>query len=294
MKNIKILLLLCIIIMIFFQFGCNQKNDDLNNNQEENEIQYYSDGLTYSLSDDKNSYIVTGFTSDANYICIPDTYQGLPVTDLGTGAFQNSIMKEIIIGKNVKDMGWYVFDNCQNLSKFIVQEENEYYSTEDDILFNYDKSSLVCYPQNKSGSKYIIPEYVSDLCYFAFESSNYLQEVTISKNIKVIEGSCFAGCEKLETVLLPDGLLEITRNAFNGCNNLKNISIPNTVTTISSYAFYNCSSLETISIPISVYSIGEKAFYECPSLTIKCEQTKKPSSWSKEWVSRRTTVLWNQ
>lgn len=68
------------------------------------------------------------------------------------------------------------------------------------------------------------------------------------------------GIQALETIVLPDGLLQLENHAFEGQHALKNVNIPNTVWKIGWDSFCACSSLEKIDIPDSVEVIGEAAF----------------------------------
>ena len=79
-------------------------------------------------------------------------------------------------------------------------------------------------------------------------------------------GYAFEDCQKLETVVLPEGLRYICNNAFSGCLALKNITIPSTVTEIGSEAFMKCTSLENITIPDNVTSLSDYVFAYCSSL----------------------------
>ncbi len=56
--------------------------------------------------------------------------------------------------------------------------------------------------------------------------------------------SMFAGCEKLESIILHDAVTSIRENAFNSCASLKEISIPCSVTSIGSNAFLGCNSMK--------------------------------------------------
>lgn len=60
----------------------------------------------------------------------------------------------------------------------------------------------------------------------------------------------------VQSVTLPDTLIEIGRSAFEGCTQLAAIIIPDSVTTISGHAFKDCTALESIHIPASVTTIN--------------------------------------
>ncbi len=77
----------------------------------------------------------------------------------------------------------------------------------------------------------------------------------------------FYCCNRLTSIIIPEGVTSIGNYAFSDCSSLTSIIIPEGVTSISNRTFYNCSSLITITIPEGVISLGESAFNYCSSLT---------------------------
>ena len=77
----------------------------------------------------------------------------------------------------------------------------------------------------------------------------------------------YANKDKIESVVIEDGVTSIGANAFDGCSGLTSITIPSSVTSIGEYTFDGCSGLTSITIPNSVKSIGTSAFSGCSGLT---------------------------
>lgn len=107
-----------------------------------------------------------------------------------------------------------------------------------------------------------------------FEEHRYTggSELTVPSQIAgqtvySLSEDCFAGCDALTSVILPDTLASIGEGAFSGCTSLRGIYIPDTVNIIAEEAFYGCTSLEAVSVPGSVRSIQENAFDDCSYLT---------------------------
>ncbi|MDR0920423.1 MAG: leucine-rich repeat protein, partial [Oscillospiraceae bacterium] len=107
-----------------------------------------------------------------------------------------------------------------------------------------DVTEILCYPEGKQDTEYIIPDGVNSIDDWAFDHSD------------------------LTSITIPESVTSIGDAAFQSCENLTSISIPEGVTSIGTAMFNNCSSLTSITIPESVTSIGEDAFYNCDSLTI--------------------------
>ena len=99
-----------------------------------------------------------------------------------------------------------------------------------------------------------------------FEGCTNLKEITLG-DVQLIPEGFFAGFENLETVVLPETLVEIGANAFNGCKNLKNIVIPAKVEMIGNAAFQGCESITAVSFGANLAQIGDYAFDGCSGLT---------------------------
>lgn len=101
-----------------------------------------------------------------------------------------------------------------------------------------------------------------------YEGSGELEvpEYVDGKPVTSLGKKCFAGCDSLTTVVLPDTLITIEDRAFANCTSLRGIFIPESVATIGKNAFSKCTSLEAVSIPESVNEIKSGAFDGCSSL----------------------------
>ena len=73
----------------------------------------------------------------------------------------------------------------------------------------------------------------------------------------------FSGCESLEDISIPKGVLHTEAYAFHNCRNLKKVIIPEGCKSVDSYAFYNCRNLFEVSLPKSIESIGTGLFLNC-------------------------------
>ena len=100
-----------------------------------------------------------------------------------------------------------------------------------------------------------------------FSLYDKLETVIIPNGISKIENSLFNGCKSLTTITIPDSVGVIGERAFYSCENLKKVTIGKGVHDIWENAFRGCSSLESIIIPGNVSTIREGAFAGCSSLT---------------------------
>ena len=154
--------------------------------------------------------------------------------------------------------------NC-NLAEITVETTNAAYSSENGVLFNNDKTTLVRYPACKEGAEYAVPDTVTKIDAGAFYNCSNLTNVQLSSNVREVESYAFNGCQKLEIISIPAGVTQISEYCFARCENLKHIDIPSSVSAIGSYAFAD-SGIQTLNISESVASIGEFAFAACKNL----------------------------
>ena len=189
------------------------------------------------------------------------------VTSIGECAFYNcSSLTSVTIPSSVNSINYSAFWGCSSLTDFYVDTNNPYYSSEDGVLFNKDKTVLVQYPIGNTRITYVIPKGVTSIGDRAFENCKSLESVTIHEGVTSIGRSAFSGCTSLASVTIPDSVTSIGNYAFDDCTSLASVTISEGVTSIGSCAFYRCTSLTSITIPEGVTSIGNNAFKDCTSL----------------------------
>ncbi len=92
----------------------------------------------------------------------------------------------------------------------------------------------------------------------------YFPELKYFKNLRVIGSYCFAGCDELEEIVIPESVEEIRDYAFVFNKKLKKVVLPDGVKTIGKRAFACCLSLDSISIPARA-TLGVKVFEHAPA-----------------------------
>lgn len=131
------------------------------------------------------------------------------VISIGTAAlYKCSSIKSITLPNSLLYIGQQAFSYCSSVSEYKVAEDNQAFSSEDGVLFNKDKSILICYP-------------ISGLRYYAIPTS-----------VDSIGHSAFSYCTLLDSVYIPNGVRHIGDFSFWYCPLLTKFEIPNSVSSL--------------------------------------------------------------
>ncbi len=100
--------------------------------------------------------------------------------------------------------------NAKNLKKFTVSRNNEQYMGKDGVLFTKNKKTLACYPKEKKGKKYVVPNETEIIGVIV---SDHLEAIELPKSLKIIRTIKARGIEKL---FIPKEVNSITRIDIKG------------------------------------------------------------------------------
>lgn len=200
------------------------------------------------------------------------------------------------------------FTNLESIRNITVDPKNTAFSVIDGVLYNKDKTILLCFPQGKS-----ILRMPATLRRFAqtegtsfyttnvfrpgdkrYEDIEDIKEIYFNSNIKEIYPWTFENCKNLKVVVFPQYLEKIGFQAFNNTA-LENVSLPNTLISIGNLAFGG-TQLKKIIIPNSVQTIGNGAFEDCFSLkevTLSNAMTDIPRNMFNSCKSLETIIIPN-
>ncbi len=167
-------------------------------------------------------------------------------------------LSQIFIPRGVEKIGADAFSGS-GLIHIFVDERNKNYISANGVLFNKEKTELVCFPCGRDGS-YEVPSGVKNIKDSAFKEAYNLESVVIPNTVTKIGNGAFIYCCALEKAVLGSGVKEIGEEAFEKCKELSEINLPEGLEKIGDYAFYGCFSLLKICIPGSVKKVGVQPF----------------------------------
>lgn len=112
------------------------------------------------------------------------------------GMFDNDTLKlkNIIIPKNVTKLDTDIFHSFATIENIVVEEGNEAFVSIDGVLFDKQKTTLICYPEDKEDKNYTVPDGVTFIEKFAFAHCRHLNKITLPHTIKEIVGNAFEDC----------------------------------------------------------------------------------------------------
>jgi hypothetical protein len=177
----------------------------------------YNVALNLSSLDGLNTVL-----NNTYFVYVSLNLSGSTFTSIGKSTFSGCPLTSITIPNCITSIESDAFYQCRSLTAINVASANNSFTAENGVLYNKNKTTLICYPGGKPGS-FNIPESVTSIGDYAFSWCTDLTGVTIS-----------------------NGVTSIGEKAFSYCTNLTSITIPASITSIGVFAFFDCYSLTSV------------------------------------------------
>ena len=210
------------------------------------------------------------------------------VTYIAPLAFEGANqMTSLTLNNKVKGIGDRAFLFCTAMTKFVVPEANESFSTIEGVLYSKDQTKLIAYPAGLTADSYTLGAKVSAIEPGAFLTPMHLKAVEVASGntaLKSVKGVLYtADGSKLlylpignQTIgmegqlVLSDGLKEITRLALAYNPRLKELTLPASLERIDAMALTYNGTMKSFGwaegVTPQLVSVGDSAFYYDRSL----------------------------
>jgi hypothetical protein len=215
-------------------------------------------GYTYTVAEGKA--ILTGYQGQGGKVKVPSALGGLPVTEIGFGAFSNqTTLTDITLPEGITVLQGNAFWGCASLAHVSLPE-------------SLAAIGARAFANCVSLKNIRLPSAVNVIAPMAFYTGT-LTDISVAKDnaaYQVIDGVLFDKAQKMlhsypdkkagDTYIVPEGTLALGEDAFFTCYNLKNVILPESLTAIGDNAFYSCGNITALDLPDSLTVIGAGAF----------------------------------
>ena len=213
----------------------------------------------------------------------------------------STFIKEVIIGPNVKEIGYSAFRDCINLSK---------------ITINHGLQKIGSNAFDGTGLEIVeLPETVVQIEDNAFSNIKNLKRISFPENVEYFE-SWLSNCNpnvmvkwpnhvnrlskyglissfsfyNLETMVIPEGIQCIPTGFVEGNRFIKQVVFPKSLKEIKPQAFKKCSNLESVVLNNKTTLVASNAFSGCDKLVLE-ENSDYPVVKCRDGVTRVKTIL---
>jgi len=183
---------------------------------------------------------------------------------MGSKALQGTNVTTLYLPENL-EVENNAFGTMPKLREFQVERGNRFYTVEDGVLYDIKGTTLLYYPNAKTGA-FSVPNGVTILQNDAFAGNSSLSSVTFPSSLHTIGSKAFANCSSLRNVEIPENVTMIGASAFSGCFHMTTATIDAAVKELSPRVFNDCAALQSVVLPYDLEKLGVSAFENCKSL----------------------------
>ena len=242
------------------------------------------DGFSYYVNRGP-SVTVYAYNGPDSDIVIPDTIEGLPVTQIASGFyFPVPIIDRLTIPATVTNLGDGAFTGPYILVTVLFLGNAPTYNYKNSPFYPYQTTDIRHLPGTSGwGSSYSgcnaglwdpsMPcEYSTNngiatiTQYWGTNTQIILPGNFSGVPLGILGPYTFRGHDEVTNIVIPDSVTQIGSGAFVGCS-IPTISLGTNIQTIGPSAFAGCAYLQSIAIPDKVSFITNGTFSGCTSLT---------------------------
>ena len=208
----------------------------------------FPDDYDILINNDDTVSILSYFGEGKEVIEVPNEIYGMPVVEIGGGAFIfNDNIQKIIVPDTVKRIHSFAFAYMPILTEVVIGSGLEYLG---EAVFAFDESLV---------SVAIGGESLEEIKKHTFYVCTSLESAIIPNTVKVIEEHSFEHTFNLVNFTFPTELIQIRYRAFSN-SGFTEIHLPANLKSIHSEAFAFSSNVTSISLGAAIDNIGEGVF----------------------------------
>lgn len=175
-------------------------------------------------------------------------------------------LKSVRLPSSIEEIDLNPFSYCPNLNSIIVEEHYfSEFSSENNCLLDFSKRVLIA-----GCNSSIIPSTVEVLSPYAFQGSG-VSSIVIPNGVTTLGSYVFDSCKALTSVSIPESLREWGRYCFSGCNSLREIKLffqhPSSISYWDKYHLFSGLDLTKLTLLVP---IGAGYEYRHDSLLKDC------------------------
>ena len=238
---------------------------------------YAGDPYTYEIREGE-AYI-TSYNGIDEQVVIPETLGDAPVAGIGSFAFEEASLKELVLPHSLRFLGDGAFFACASLEKVTFGE-------------GLTHIGEAAFADCVSLGEILLPKSLATMGSEVFSGCNALTSLAVEEGceafrsggnciLETATGKLLAGCGA--SVIPDDGSVKsIAPYAFSCMQGLTSLEIPESVTAIGDGAFEN-TGLTMLFIPASVVTVGKHILHGTSLTALYCGGEAQPADWQEKW-----------
>lgn len=109
----------------------------------------------------------------------------------------------------------------ESLASINVKEGNITFSSDNGVLYNKEKTSLLCYPCGKEETQFIVPSSVSNIASGAFCKCSHLEKIVLPEGVESMASFVFFNSASLREVIVKSSIMSGGYGSFENCKDVK-------------------------------------------------------------------------
>lgn len=175
---------------------------------------------------------------------------------------------------------------CLIISLLCLSSSVSVFAQEDALgdNLNYKIEGSALYIEG-TGDMVLTYEYLTQIPWYS--DKDKIDTLILGEGITSVAEGAFSAFSNLKTVSFPSTLQKISHSAFISCMSLESIVLPKRLTRIEGGAFAGCENLKTVTIPGSVDFLSSDVFFNCFNIKI----IGIPGSYAEKYSNERNITF---